>query len=43
MEEISFRIRPYFKRELAELYFPETVNTDPQWQTFATSSAGIRN
>ncbi len=27
MEEISFRIRPYFKRELAELYFPDTVNT----------------
>lgn len=26
MDEISFRIRPYFKRELAELYFPDTVN-----------------
>ena len=26
MDEISFRIRPYLKRELAELYFPDTVN-----------------
>ena len=26
MDETSFRIRPYFKRELAVLYFPDTVN-----------------
>ena len=26
MNETSFRIRPYSKRELAELYFPETGN-----------------
>lgn len=24
----TFRIRPYSKRELAKLYFPETANTD---------------
>ena len=27
MDETSFRIRPYLKRELAELYFPDTVST----------------
>ncbi len=28
MTETSFRIRPYSKKELAKLYFPETVNAD---------------
>lgn len=28
MNETNFRIRPYSKRELARLYFPETVQTD---------------
>lgn len=26
MNETAFRIRPYSKRELARLYFPETAN-----------------
>ena len=28
MNETTFRIRPYSKRELARLYFPETANID---------------
>ena len=28
MNETTFRIRPYSKRELARLYFPETVHAD---------------
>lgn len=28
MIETTFRIRPYSKRELAMLYFPETANAD---------------
>lgn len=28
MNETNFRIRPYSKRELARLYFPDTVNED---------------
>lgn len=28
MHETTFRIRPYSKRELASLYFPETQNID---------------
>ena len=28
MNETTFRIRPYSKRELARLYFPKTANID---------------
>ncbi|EKN07546.1 DUF4248 domain-containing protein [Parabacteroides johnsonii] len=28
MQEATFRIRPYSKRELASLYFPETPTID---------------
>lgn len=28
MNETTFRIRPYSKRELAKLYFPETANAE---------------
>ncbi|MDD2954462.1 MAG: DUF4248 domain-containing protein [Parabacteroides sp.] len=28
MNEPNFRIRPYSKRELAKLYFPDTVNEE---------------
>lgn len=28
MNETNFRIRPYSKRELARLYFPDTVNKE---------------
>lgn len=28
MNETTFRIRPYSKRELARLYFPDTVNKE---------------
>jgi len=28
MNETTFRIRPYSKRELAKLYFPDTVNEE---------------
>lgn len=36
MNETIFRIRPYSKRELAALYFPETVNAE-------TAVANLRN
>lgn len=28
MNKTTFRIRPYSKRELAKLYFPETANAE---------------
>ena len=28
MNETNFRIRPYSKRELAKLYFPDTINEE---------------
>ncbi len=28
MNDFHFRIRPYSKRELARLYFPDTVNDE---------------
>lgn len=36
MNELTFRIRPYSKRELAKLYFPDTVNEE-------TAVANLRN
>lgn len=36
MNETVFRIRPYSKRELAKLYFPDTSNAD-------TAVANLRN
>lgn len=36
MKEMTFRIRPYSKRELAQLYFPDTVNGE-------TAVANLRN
>lgn len=36
MNETTFRIRPYSKRELAKLYFPNTVNE-------ASAIANLRN
>lgn len=36
MNEMRFRIRPYSKRELAKLYFPDTANGE-------TAVANLRN
>lgn len=36
MNDATFKIRPYTKRELAKLYFPDTVNEE-------TAVANLRN
>lgn len=36
MNKMTFRIRPYSKRELAKLYFPDTANAE-------TAVANLRN
>lgn len=36
MNETNFRIRPYSKRELAKLYFPDTINEESLSQTSVT-------
>lgn len=36
MNELTFRVRPYSKRELAKLYFPDTMNEE-------TAVANLRN
>ncbi|WP_455626528.1 DUF4248 domain-containing protein [Parabacteroides sp.] len=36
MNDSTFKIRPYSKRELAKLYFPDTVNEE-------SATANLRN